>query len=177
MDYCFCFYSVFFPALYFFSPIITCWWFLPLVLAAFIDRVVLAGLVRFCLLLLCSFYLLICNKQYPCGGSFGFEFLPLVTLFLLVSCSSFWFAVFLLFTIREKYRRPGPCGHFHVFLACPPYCIDPLRPSPPFVGIYAPPVLCVCLLFACMCVFGHMRMLLGRGHVGLPACTVHKSVC
>ena len=53
---------------------------------------------------------------------------------LLVSCSAFWFAVFLPFATRGKYRRPGPCGHSHAFLACPPMWYWSTTPIPTIHG-------------------------------------------
>ena len=108
--------------------------FLLLVLTVFVARVVSAGFVRFCLFLLCSFCLLTCNKYSPSGESFGCAFLSLFVFFLLVSCSSFWVCCFLAVAIRDKYRRPGPCGHSNAFFSCPPIVHGPAAPIPVIHG-------------------------------------------
>ena len=152
--------------------------FLPLALLVFCGPAGSAGSVCFCLFLLCSLCLLANNRQYLGGLLLVALCLSLFAFFLAGLLFLLLFCVFLLFVTRDKYRRPGPCGHSNAFLTCPPpYFIDPLRPYSPFMGISAPPFLCVCLLLVCMCVFGHARMLLGRAQVCLSTRMVDKCVC
>ena len=82
-----------------------------------------------------------------------------------------WFVVFLLLSSVTNIVAQGPV-RTHMFSLPPPPILNwptQLVP-PPFMSIYAPLVLCVCLLLVFMCISVHVRILLGRVYVCVSTC-------
>ena len=150
--------------------------FLSLALLVFYGRAGSAGSVRFCLSLPYSLCLSAYHWQCRSAVLLVVLFLPLWCCFLLLCCSDIYFAFSWCLPPVANVVAWAPVGTLMPSSRVPLCGIGTLRPSPPSMTIYAPPVLCVCLLLVCMCVLDNVRMLLGHVHVCLPTCLVCKCV-
>ena len=115
--FCFCF--VLFSARYIFLRQIVCCCFCRLCFLCFVApliQLVPCASAPFCSArFACS--LIKVNISVVCFWLYFF--LSLFAFFLAGLFGFLFLCVFLLFATRDKYRRPGPCGHSNTFFACP----------------------------------------------------------
>ena len=128
--------------------------FLPLVFLVFCGPTNSAGSVCFCPFLLCSLCPLTDNMQYLSALLLIALRLTLFAFFLAGLLSYLLALRFLAVCHPWQISSPGPLWALQCLFRVPPPCyIGPLRLSSPSMCIYAPPILCVCLLLVCICVF------------------------
>ena len=126
---------------------------LPLTFLVFCGPTDLAGSVCICPFLLCSLCLFPNYSQYLGSLLLVVLFCLCLRFFLLVCLTSCFFVFSCCLPPVANIVARAPVGTQIHFSRAPLYLIDPLRSSSPFMGIYAPPILCVSVCCYCTCVF------------------------